>query len=89
MRYHSAPSSALAARAANLATEIDELSRAMEALVHLRRAQPAYAVGYEHGESSQLADWEFALMDVLPEEVEVLPSRVAEYVSHLRRASPP
>lgn len=46
----------------------------------------AYAQGYEHGENSQLADWEFALMDVLPDDVEVRPSQVAAYIRRLQAA---
>ena len=70
-------------RAQILRAEVDELSRAMEKLVHLHTQRPTYAAGYEHGESSQLADWEFALMDLLPDDVEIRPSTVAAYISRL------
>lgn len=38
---------------------------------------------YEAGENSAMADWENALDDLLPEEVEALPSQVAAYLRDL------
>lgn len=48
-----------------------------------RREKKIYDLGYQDGESSQLADWSFALMDLLPDEFEIRPSKLAEYIRHL------
>lgn len=45
----------------------------------------AFDAGYEAGESSQLADWQFALDDILPDEIEVSPAQVKEYILALQR----
>jgi hypothetical protein len=43
-----------------------------------------YEQGYQDGESSQLADWQAALDDMLPEDVDVQPRQVAAYISRLQ-----
>lgn len=47
----------------------------------------AYEAGYEDGESSQLADWMFALDDLLPEDIECRPTAVADWVRTLMSAA--
>lgn len=46
-----------------------------------------YEQGYEDGESNQLADWQVALMDLLPDDVECRPSAVAAYIERLQGAT--
>lgn len=44
-----------------------------------------YEMGYEHGESSHAADWALALSDVLPDDVEPVPSQVEAYIARLNK----
>lgn len=44
-------------------------------------------VMYEAGESSGYADWDIALDDLLPDDVEPLPTQVAAYVQRLQAES--
>lgn len=45
---------------------------------------PRYEAGYRDGESSGYADFVLALMDVLPDDVEPVPTQVATYIAALR-----
>jgi hypothetical protein len=52
-------------------------------------ADAAYDQGYADGESSGSADWVGALMDVLPEGVELTPFKVAAYLTRVAAPAPP
>lgn len=45
-----------------------------------------YDKGYEAGESNNHADWDLALDDLLPHNVEAYPSKVSDYIRKLHQA---
>lgn len=64
--------------------EAMELSTLLtEAANNIRSVEKAYEQGYRDGGSSNAADWTHALVDVLPDGMEVYPSLIAAHIELL------